>query len=84
RVSDIKKTNFAIGWNEGDLGHGPSFEYTSPDGHLTEIYFETEKYKSGELDTSALKNTLSKFPARGVNVRRIDHLNLFAKDVRAF
>lgn len=35
-------------------------------------------------DSSALKNTASKFPARGINVRRIDHLNLFSNDVRAF
>jgi catechol 2,3-dioxygenase len=84
RVAAIQKTNFAIGWNDGDIGHGSAFEYTSPDGHLTEIYFDTHKYQSGVNDTSVLKNTASKFPAKGINVRRIDHLNLFAKDVRAF
>jgi catechol 2,3-dioxygenase len=84
RVSAIEKTGLAVGWNNGDLGHGPAYEFRSPDGHLTEIYFETEKYKSGLADSSALKNTASRFPARGINVRRIDHLNLFTSDVRAF
>ncbi|MCX6218429.1 VOC family protein [Spirosoma sp.] len=84
RVEAIQRTPYAIGWNEGDLGHGPAFEFHSPDGHLTEIYFETEKYRCSPQDQSALKNTASRFPGRGINVRRIDHLNLFASDVRAY
>lgn len=84
RVAAIEKTPYAIGWNEGDLGHGPAYEFRSPDGHLTEIYFETEKYRAGLHDQSALKNTASRFPGRGINVRRIDHLNLFAADIPAF
>lgn len=84
RVAALRQTPYAIGWNDGDLGHGPAFQYHSPDGHLIEIYFESEKYKGGPHDQSALKNTASKFPARGINVRRLDHLNLFASDIRAF
>ncbi len=84
RVAAVEQTPYGIGWNEGDLGHGPAYEFHSPDGHRTELYFETEKYRSGSHDQSALKNTASRFPARGINVRRIDHLNLFAADIRAF
>ena len=84
RVDAIKKSGNGIGWNEGDLGHGKAYMFKMPDGHLVEIYFDTVKYKAGEQDKSALKNTVSKFPGRGINVRRIDHLNLLAKDVVAF
>jgi catechol 2,3-dioxygenase len=89
RVAALEKTSLGgaalgIGWNNGDLGHGPAYEFRSPDGHLTELYFETEKYKAGLHDQSALKNTASRFPARGMNVRRIDHLNLFSSNVQAF
>ena len=84
RVAAIKSTGLGIGWNDGDLGHGPAYEFRSPDGHLTELYFESEKYHCTAKDQSALKNTASRFPGRGINVRRIDHLNLFASDVRAF
>ena len=84
RVKSIEASGFGIGWKENNIGHGRSYRYTSPDGHQTEIYFETEKYKAEPNDSSALKNTASKFPARGINVRRIDHLNLFSKDVKAF
>jgi catechol 2,3-dioxygenase len=84
RVKAIEASGFGIGWKEKNIGYGRSYLFNSPDGHKTEIYFETEKYKSGANDTSALKNTVSKFPGKGINVRRIDHLNLFSKDVRAF
>jgi catechol 2,3-dioxygenase len=84
RVAALQKTRFGIGWHDGDNGHGRAFSFQTPDGHHAEIYFETQKYTSSTKDTSALKNTASKFPGRGINVRRIDHLNLFAKDVRAF
>jgi catechol 2,3-dioxygenase len=84
RVKAIEKTGLGIGWNDGDLGHGKTFAYKTPDGHSCEIYFDSHKYKANETDKSALKNTVSKFPGRGMNVRRIDHLNLLAKDITAF
>jgi catechol 2,3-dioxygenase len=84
RVKAIEKTGYGIGWTEGDLGHGRAYAYTTPDGHKCEIYFDTEKYQPNESDKSALKNTISKFPGRGMNVRRIDHLNLLAKNIPAF
>ena len=84
RVKAIEKTGLGIGWHDGDLGHGKTYEYKTPDGHLAELYFETEKYKCKEHEQSQLKNTNSRFPGRGMNVRRIDHLNLLAHDVAAF
>jgi len=84
RVEAIKASGLGIGWTEGDLGHGPAYQFNTPDGHLVEVYFETVKYKAGENDRSALKNTISRFPGRGMNVRRIDHLNLLAKDIPSF
>ncbi|MBL7816834.1 MAG: VOC family protein [Saprospiraceae bacterium] len=83
KAAAIAQTGLGIGYTEGDLGHGKTYQFRMPSGHLTEIYFETEKYKAQE-DKSALKNTASKFPARGINVRRLDHLNLLAPDVAAF
>ena len=84
RVTAIEKTGLGIGWHDGDLGHGKAYQFHTPAGHVCEIYFDTEKFKATGNDMSALKNNASKFPARGINVRRLDHLNLFAKDIRAF
>ena len=80
----IEKTGLGIGFTEGDVGHGKTYQFRMPSGHLTEIYFETEKYQAKDHEKSALKNTASKFPGKGINVRRLDHLNLLAPDVAAF
>ena len=80
----IEATGQGIGWTDGDLGHGRTYQFKMPSGHLTEIYFDSEKFQPEEGQQSALKNTASKFPARGINVRRLDHLNLLAPDVAAF
>ena len=84
KAKEIKKTGLGIGWTDGDLGHGRTYQFKMPSGHLTEIYFETEKHEAKGAQISALKNTASRFPARGINVRRLDHLNLLAPDVAAF
>jgi len=48
-----------------------------------EIYYETEWYVAPPELKPALKNQAQKFPGRGINVRRLDHLNLLASDVTA-
>ena len=83
RVAALKGSGYDIGWSEGDLGHGPAFQLQDPDGHKIEIYYETEWYKAqGELKP-ALKNQAMRYPARGMNVRRLDHLNCLAQDIKA-
>ncbi|MFZ0503050.1 MAG: VOC family protein, partial [Chthoniobacterales bacterium] len=31
-------------WIDSDIGHGPAFRFSDPDGHPIEIYYETERY----------------------------------------
>ena len=83
RVAALKESGYAIGWSEGDLGHGPTFSFHDPDGHRIEIYYETEWYQPPPDQRPALKNQAQRFPARGVNVRRLDHLNCLAVDIKA-
>src|SRR5436309_16087232 len=83
RVAALKGSGFEIGWVDGDMGLGPAFRCRDPDGHVVELYYETEWYQAPAELKPALKNQAQRFPARGVNVRRIDHLNLLAADVRA-
>jgi catechol 2,3-dioxygenase len=84
RVKAIESTGLGIGWEDHECGYGKAYKFKYPDGHICEIYFDTHKYKAEGEHKSALKNTNSKFPGRGMNVRRIDHLNLLAKDIVAF
>jgi catechol 2,3-dioxygenase len=83
RVAALRRAGVDGGWSDGDLGHGPAFAFASPEGHRVELYAETEWYAPSERDRPALKNQASRFPGRGANLRRLDHCNLFAADVRA-
>ena len=83
RVAALEKSGLGIGWKEDNVGHGPAYCFTDPDHHKMEIYYETEWYKPPENLQPALKNQASRFPNRGVALRRIDHVNILAADVRA-
>jgi len=81
RVKVIEAMGLGIGWTDGDLGHGKSYRFNSPDGHVFELYWDTNKYKAPEGEKPALKNIAQRFHARGAAPRRIDHFNLLATDV---
>jgi catechol 2,3-dioxygenase len=81
RAAVIEHSGLGKGWTDGDLGHGPAYTFNTTDGHAMEIYYETEWYVPPPALQPALKNQAQRFPARGVNVRRLDHLNLLAADV---
>ena len=82
RVAAIEATGLGIGWTDGEVGTGRSYAFRDPDGHDMAIYYETERYVATD-DRPALKNQASAFPGRGVNARRLDHINYLAKDVVA-
>lgn len=81
RVAAIEALGCGIGWSDGDMGHGPAYQFQDPDGHVFEIYWETRKYVPPKEERPALKNIAQRYHGRGVAPRRIDHFNLLAKDV---
>jgi catechol 2,3-dioxygenase len=83
RVAALTRAGCGVGWHQGELGHGPAFRFHDPDGHLIELYYETEWYRAPDGLRPALKNQAQRFPARGVSVRRLDHFNCLAVDVQA-
>jgi catechol 2,3-dioxygenase len=83
RIAAIEAMGCGIGWTEGDLGHGRSYRFHDPDKHVFEIYFDTVKYDAPPAERPALKNQAQRQHGRGCNVRRLDHLNLLARDVGA-
>lgn len=56
RVAAIEEAGRGSGWTEGDIGHGPAYAFTTPDGHNMEIYYETEWYSPPAEERPALKN----------------------------
>ena len=85
RVGAIEASDYkAIGWVDGDLGHGRAFRFEDPFGHVFEIYWDTVRYDPAAEERPALKNVAQRFHGRGCCPRRLDHLNLLAEDVTEF
>ena len=83
RVAAIEASGRGLGWTEGDLGHGPAYRFCDPDGHVLELYYETERYEPPEHLRPALKNQPQRYVGRGAAVKRLDHVNVLAQDVKA-
>jgi catechol 2,3-dioxygenase len=83
RVTALEKAGYGKGWKEDSIGHGPAYCFTDPDDHNLEIYYETEWYEPPEPLRPALKNQASRYSDHAIGLRRIDHINLLAADVRA-
>ncbi len=79
----LERAGAGLGWIDGDLGHGPAYRFADPDGHLFELYYETERYVAPENLRPALKNQPQRYVPRGAAVKRLDHVNLLASDVGA-
>jgi catechol 2,3-dioxygenase len=82
RVAAVEATGLGEGWHDGDRGRGPSYRFRDPDGHAFELYFETERYVPPPHLVPSLKNQPQRYVGRGAAVKRLDHVNLLAADVR--
>ena len=83
RVAALNAAGCGAGWTAGDLGHGPAYRFHDPDGPSDEVYYETKWFDPPPDQRPRLRNQAQRFPARGVNVRRLDHYNLVAQDLKA-
>lgn len=83
RASVLHDRGWGRGWIEGDSGHGPAFQFVDPAGHPMEIFYDVEWHEPPAALRTRLKNQPQRRPIAGIGVRRIDHVNLLAKDVRA-
>src|SRR4051812_3127995 len=61
----------------------PPSRSRAPDGHVFELYHEGERYDAPEPLRPALKTAPGRYPGRGCAVKRLDHINVRAGDVRA-
>ena len=82
-VATLRGEGVEVTPQEGNFGHGTGWRFRDPDGHQVELYYETKWYEAPEGQRPALKNQAQRYPARGVNVRRLDHYNCLAVDPRA-
>jgi catechol 2,3-dioxygenase len=83
RVAAVEAAGLGEGWHEGARGRGPSYRFRDPDGHVFELYYEVERYDPPPHLKPSLKNQPQRYVGRGAAVKRFDHVNLLAADVRA-
>lgn len=82
RLAALRAEGAEVWECKDSFGHGPAWRFRDPDGHVFELYWETDWYQAPPDRRPSLKNQAERYPARGVNVRRIDHFNCLAVDVR--
>jgi catechol 2,3-dioxygenase len=81
RVEHLEARKAGGHWVDDELGLGDIYLVDDPDGHEIGLYWETERYVPPEDLKPSLKNQAARFPGRGANVRRLDHVNYLAADV---
>lgn len=81
RVEALERSGVAGAWIPPDHGAGPAFRFRDPDGHALELYWETERYEPPPADRPPSRDRLGRRGGAGVDVRRLDHVNLLAADV---
>jgi catechol 2,3-dioxygenase len=83
RVAMVERAGLGLGWTEGERSRGPGYRFHDPSGHRFEIYYECERYDPPAHLRPALKNVPGRYTGRGCAVKRLDHINILATDVRA-
>lgn len=83
RVEAVEASGLGRGWTQGAVGHGRTFLFTDPDGHSMAIYHQSEYHTPAGDQVPALKNQPQRMSTRGASVRRLDHVNVWCRDIGA-
>ncbi len=83
RVEAIEAAGRGGRWRDGEPGRGDTYQFTDPDEHGWDVYFDSQRHQPTAEMIPALKNQRDRRPNHGVGIRRIDHVNFLARDVEA-
>ena len=76
RVEAIEADRSRARLDRGGVGHGPAYQFTDPDGHAMELYYEAERYEPARHLRPALPATYGAVQGSGVAFKRLDHINV--------
>jgi catechol 2,3-dioxygenase len=68
----------AEGWLDDSVGHGRSFRFRAPMGHLNEVFWETELYEAPPELRTDMRLRPQRYTGRGAAARYIDHVTINA------
>lgn len=81
RVAALEASGVKGRWDDGDRNQGPTYHFTTPNGHNHAILWDVAYYEAPKELKSDLLSRPQKRPTKGVPVRRLDHVNLLVDDV---
>jgi catechol 2,3-dioxygenase len=81
RVAAVEATGRGLGWHDGTVGHGRRYLFADPDGHTMAIYYDSDYHIPVGEQTPTLKNQPQKMTTRGAALRRLDHVNVWCRDI---
>jgi catechol 2,3-dioxygenase len=81
RVKAIEAAGLGRGWSTDESDYGKVFHFDDTDGHPYGLYWDTHRYVPSPEQKPSLKNQAARFPGRGANIRRIDHVNFLAAEI---
>lgn len=81
RADALESAGVPLLWRDGDLGQGPTVDFTSPSGHTHSLLWEVDYYQAPHDQASRLLSRPQKRPLKGVPVRRLDHVNHLVDNV---
>jgi catechol 2,3-dioxygenase len=73
-VAYLENIGAGRGWVEGDLGHGKSYRFQSPDGHTHEVFWEVVWLRETGEKGSIYADRYASNRKLGANPRRFDHV----------
>jgi catechol 2,3-dioxygenase len=79
-IARVDAEDAGTGWFEDSVGHGPAYRFTSPGGHVNELFWENELYEPPPGMESPYPDRPQRFAPRGVAPRQIDHVTVLTKD----
>ena len=69
-------------WLEPEFGQGRTFRFETPDGHHFELIYEIERFALPAGELHPFKNQPDRYLPWGIAPKRLDHLNLLAREIR--
>ena len=76
----VDSMGYGIGFTDGDIGHGRTYQFNTPDGHLVEAFWDVEIWQAPPELRTVHKTRPQKYVTRGASSRRIDHVTVNCAD----
>ena len=80
-MTAVEASGRGDGWFPGSAGHGRGYRFTDPDGHRMTVYYESRYHEPAGNEIPTLKNQPQRMSTHGVGVRRLDHVNVWCRDI---